>query len=232
MTEIGANGINLSGGQRWRITLARALYSRAGILVLDDIFSAVDVHVGRWILENGLTGELGQGRTRILVSHHAALCLSQASFAVTLGNGTVEHAGGVDDLKKSGRLKAIFELEAEVGVNESREIKLDGAADQEFVRVMRRTSTNGNASSNSVAKPRTFIEEEYRETGGIKKRVYLEYFRASGGLVYWGICLFVFIGVIVTVGIHALINVHEYHCIAIRIRCWLVDVCSSSLMQC
>ena len=37
-TDIGANGINLSGGQKWRITFARALYSRAGILVLDDIF--------------------------------------------------------------------------------------------------------------------------------------------------------------------------------------------------
>ncbi len=37
-TDIGANGINLSGGQRWRISFARALYSRAGILILDDIF--------------------------------------------------------------------------------------------------------------------------------------------------------------------------------------------------
>ena len=41
LTDIGANGINLSGGQRWRISFARALYSRAGILILDDIFSAV-----------------------------------------------------------------------------------------------------------------------------------------------------------------------------------------------
>lgn len=38
LTDIGANGINLSGGQRWRLSFARALYSRAGILVLDDIF--------------------------------------------------------------------------------------------------------------------------------------------------------------------------------------------------
>ena len=38
LTDIGANGINLSGGQRWRVSFARALYSRAGILVLDDIF--------------------------------------------------------------------------------------------------------------------------------------------------------------------------------------------------
>lgn len=38
LTDIGANGINLSGGQRWRISFARALYSRAGILILGDIF--------------------------------------------------------------------------------------------------------------------------------------------------------------------------------------------------
>ena len=41
-TDIGANGINLSGGQKWRITFARALYSRAGILILDDIFRCVN----------------------------------------------------------------------------------------------------------------------------------------------------------------------------------------------
>ena len=38
MTELGLDGINLSGGQKWRIAFARALYSRAGILVLDDLF--------------------------------------------------------------------------------------------------------------------------------------------------------------------------------------------------
>lgn len=47
---LGANGINLSGGQRWRISFARAVYSRAGILILDDIFSAVDVRV--YLLEH------------------------------------------------------------------------------------------------------------------------------------------------------------------------------------
>lgn len=45
-TDIGANGINMSGGQKWRLAFARALYSRAGILILDDIFSAVDSNTG------------------------------------------------------------------------------------------------------------------------------------------------------------------------------------------
>ncbi|EDN10434.1 hypothetical protein HCAG_06237 [Histoplasma mississippiense (nom. inval.)] len=47
LTDIGANGINLSGGQKWRISFARALYSRAGILIMDDLFSALDAHTGR-----------------------------------------------------------------------------------------------------------------------------------------------------------------------------------------
>ena len=45
-TEIGEKGVNLSGGQKTRISLARALYSNQDIYLLDDILSAVDVHVG------------------------------------------------------------------------------------------------------------------------------------------------------------------------------------------
>jgi hypothetical protein len=36
----------------------------------------------------------------------------------------------------------------------------------------------------------------------------------------------------VLVGIHALTNGHEYHCVAIRMRCWLMDACLYSLLQC
>ncbi|KAL1645245.1 hypothetical protein SLS58_003952 [Diplodia intermedia] len=110
-TEIGAQGINLSGGQRWRITLARALYSRAGIMVLDDIFSAVDAHVGRHIFENALTGELSAGRTRIIVTHHVSLCLPKTKFEVFLSEGRVDRAGTVDSLRRTGELQDILEEE-------------------------------------------------------------------------------------------------------------------------
>ena len=47
---IGENGLNLSGGQKTRINIARALYSDRDIVLLDDPLSAVDVHVGKYLV--------------------------------------------------------------------------------------------------------------------------------------------------------------------------------------
>lgn len=49
-TEIGEKGVNLSGGQKVRINLARALYANKDIYLLDDILSAVDVNVGQFLM--------------------------------------------------------------------------------------------------------------------------------------------------------------------------------------
>ena len=98
LTEIGSHGLNLSGGQRSRLSLARALYSRAEMLVLDDIFSAVDTNVGRHILNHALTGRLVQGRTRVLSTHHIQLCLPKAKYTVVLSNGTVGYAGPPEEV--------------------------------------------------------------------------------------------------------------------------------------
>lgn len=88
LTGIGTDGVNLSGGQRWRVSLARALYSPAQTLLLDDFFSAVDVHTRTHLHRHALMGEIARGRTRILVTHHVDLCLSSAEYLVSLGNGT------------------------------------------------------------------------------------------------------------------------------------------------
>ena len=93
MTEVREHGIGLSGGQRSRLSLARALYSRSEILVIDDIFSALDTHVGRHILDNALTGTLAESRTYILATHNLHLCLPKLDFLVMLSEGTVESAG-------------------------------------------------------------------------------------------------------------------------------------------
>ncbi len=73
-TEIGERGVNLSGGQKHRISLARAVFADADIYLLDSPLSAVDSKVGKFIFKHCLRGLIA-GKTRILVTHnteHAA----------------------------------------------------------------------------------------------------------------------------------------------------------------
>lgn len=88
LTKAGVNGAMLSGGQKWRVALARALYSRAATLVLEDVLSAVDAPVAKWICMHALQGELAEGRTRIIVTHHPDLLLDAASYVVQVQDGT------------------------------------------------------------------------------------------------------------------------------------------------
>ncbi|KAE9366466.1 putative ABC bile acid transporter [Stipitochalara longipes BDJ] len=188
-TEIGANGINLSGGQRWRVTFARALYSRAGILILDDIFSAVDAHVGRHIFEKGLTGELGQGRTRILVTHHVALCKSKTKYIVELGDGTVENCGLVEELEEDGTLQQIISHEeSERQIEEDEDptaVNSEESSDIDHTEALKKVDSKKPA-------PKKFVEEESRERGRVKTRVYLDYLKSSGGIPFWGFALVFF----------------------------------------
>ncbi|KAL4803103.1 P-loop containing nucleoside triphosphate hydrolase protein [Aspergillus unguis] len=157
-TDIGANGINLSGGQKWRLALARALYSRASILVLDDIFSAVDAHVGRHLFENALTGRLAEGRTRVLATHHVKMCLGGASYLVKLDNSSAEPLS-VDSTVSS---------DTDTRPNSPDPVIVSNRRD-------------------SVSSTKKFYEEEKRETGVIKAKVYKAYVKASGGYISWTI---------------------------------------------
>ncbi|KAJ3493432.1 hypothetical protein NLG97_g4735 [Lecanicillium saksenae] len=87
-TVAGLNGAFLSGGQKWRVALARAFYSSSKIIILDDVLSAVDAHVAKQICEQALTGDLAKDRTVILVTHTPGVCLSAAKYHVKVMNGT------------------------------------------------------------------------------------------------------------------------------------------------
>jgi len=67
-TEIGEKGVNLSGGQKARLGLARAVYQDRDIYLLDDPISALDVKVRKNIINNVINGVL-KGKTTILVTH-------------------------------------------------------------------------------------------------------------------------------------------------------------------
>ncbi|KAJ2668238.1 hypothetical protein IWW42_005359 [Coemansia sp. RSA 1085] len=89
MTEIGEKGINLSGGQKARVSLARAVYSRADVYILDDPLAAVDTHVGKHIFTQVL-GPHGMLRTRarILVTN-AVQYLNNVNHIIMLHDGAV-----------------------------------------------------------------------------------------------------------------------------------------------
>ncbi|KAJ1916544.1 hypothetical protein H4219_003711 [Mycoemilia scoparia] len=93
MTEIGEKGINLSGGQRARVALARAVYARADVYLFDDPLSAVDAHVGRHIFNNVLgPNGLLKSRARILVTH-AIHFLDQCDTVTMMRDGKVLESG-------------------------------------------------------------------------------------------------------------------------------------------
>ncbi|KAF5317511.1 hypothetical protein D9619_013131 [Psilocybe cf. subviscida] len=95
-TEVGEKGITLSGGQKARVTLARAIYSQAKILLLDDILASLDVHTASWIVEACLKGDLVRGRTVILVTHNVALVSPIVQFVVSIGAGGAINAQETD----------------------------------------------------------------------------------------------------------------------------------------
>jgi ABC-type multidrug transport system fused ATPase/permease subunit len=181
-TEVGAQGISLSGGQKWRLTLARAFYSRAGILILDDVFSALDAHVGKHIYDNAVNGELAEGRTRILATHHTSLCLPRAKYAVHLSaRGEIEHAGTIEQLREEEVLDDI--------------LKADDTTESTFIEedeVLRALTTDTvtailpkDVPVAVKTAPKKLVEDERRETGRVKTTVYAGYLQAAGGWSFW-----------------------------------------------
>lgn len=100
--QIGERGVTLSGGQKKRIALARAVYSNACHLLLDDYLSAVDTHTSTWIFEHCIKRPLLKARTCILITHNLIHAAADAQLLVALENGKVTAAGPPYDLARSG----------------------------------------------------------------------------------------------------------------------------------
>ncbi|XP_022172982.1 multidrug resistance-associated protein 4-like isoform X2 [Myzus persicae] len=96
-TVVGERGITLSGGQRARINLARAVYKQADIYLLDDPLSAVDVRVGKHLFEKCILDYL-KTKTCILITHQVQY-LSDVDQIVLMENGNIVSEGSYQDLK-------------------------------------------------------------------------------------------------------------------------------------
>ncbi|KAG0652941.1 ATP-dependent bile acid permease [Hyphodiscus hymeniophilus] len=194
-TEVGAQGISLSGGQKWRLTLARAFYSRAGILILDDVFSALDAHVGKEIYDKAMTGPLSEGRTRILVTHHVQLVLPRAKYAVRLGaRGTLEHAGLTEELRQTGSYEDIMDADdSTINVTDTETGASSAITLQEPLPSSVVPIVVDETPAPAKPTPKKLVEDEHREVGGVKKSVYLTYLRATGGFPFWSFVFVIYI---------------------------------------
>ncbi|KAG2056246.1 multidrug resistance-associated ABC transporter [Suillus hirtellus] len=98
LTEVGEKGITLSGGQRARVALARAIYARADLVLLDDVLAAVDSHVARHVFDHviGPQGLLAT-KARVLVTNSIAY-LKYFDQLVYLRRGIIVDSGSYDEL--------------------------------------------------------------------------------------------------------------------------------------
>ncbi|KAI8820425.1 P-loop containing nucleoside triphosphate hydrolase protein [Fimicolochytrium jonesii] len=171
-TEIGEKGVNLSGGQKARVALARAVYNDDEIYLLDDPISALDAHVGAEVFKNCVHDALA-GKTRILVTHHLHH-LQDVDKIVVLQNGVVAEQGTFSDLLARGGvftdMMKSYKLDNEEEKKQHEEAKAKEHVDDE---VEKKKDGDGG-----------LIIAEDRVQGAVKWSTYLAYMRGAGGIPY------------------------------------------------
>ena len=114
-TVVGERGLTVSGGQRQRLALARALVGDPPVLVLDDVFASVDTAKEEEIIEN--LRAAAAGRTVLMMTHRLRAARA-ADRIVVLGGGRVAESGQHDELLAAGGLYAelwrIQQIEEEI----------------------------------------------------------------------------------------------------------------------
>ncbi|CAN6548791.1 unnamed protein product [Malus baccata var. baccata] len=96
LTVVGERGMNLSGGEKQRIQLARAVYSDSDVYILDDPFSAVDAHTGTHLFKKCLLQHLSQ-KTVIYATHQLEF-LETADLVLVIKDGQISQSGKYEDL--------------------------------------------------------------------------------------------------------------------------------------
>ena len=182
-TEVGENGTALSGGQKARVALARALYSKASLLLLDDVFSALDAKTAASVWKFCFCGDLLRGRTTILVAQMPWVP-AQADLSIVMENGLVKSVEqNIGVVRKPVTLEhGPVEVEAEEAVHHTGETNGNGHG-----------ASNGNGTSNGAgadakaapAKPKQDdIADEMKASGTSNRLMFFKYMLYFGGPGY------------------------------------------------
>lgn len=195
-TQIGEKGINLSGGQKARVALARAVYKNADIYLLDDPLSAVDAHVAHFLFYECICRTLA-GKTRLLVTHHVHL-LPHCDKVIVLVDGQVKASGSYTDILASGIDLSTLASNGQAPLNAPTEsapaavavavdeIKPEVAAetakpkdDRQFDEIRRIASVSA-ALRKQDSRSTVLMSKEERQEGDVSWSCYVYYIRSGG----------------------------------------------------
>ncbi|XP_022919142.2 probable multidrug resistance-associated protein lethal(2)03659 [Onthophagus taurus] len=173
MTLVGERGVTLSGGQKARINLARAIYKESDVYLLDDPLAAVDTYVAKTLFEDCIMGFLGH-KCVILVTNQLQF-LRSVDKIYLLENGEIAGSGNYQELQESGLDFA--ELLDDETVEE------DTKSEQE----------NLHYEPSTLSGQEQVVARESRFSGTIGSKIYGSYFRAggSGCFIFFLMSLFI-----------------------------------------
>ncbi|XP_018573016.1 multidrug resistance-associated protein 7 [Anoplophora glabripennis] len=168
MTVVGESGSTLSGGQKARVALARAVYQDKSVYLLDDILSAVDAKVAKHIFQHCLMGLL-LNKTRILCTHHVQYLIYADAIAL-VEDGSIKKIGKPADV--------LYQIDDTLPV------------DLELGESIHSTSTSASNSllesikqDNSLGAKEDALFQETSEMGGVEFSVYSSYWKAIGHIL-------------------------------------------------
>ena len=178
MTEVGSTGNNISGGQRARIALARALYRDADIYLFDDPIPSVDTFVSMKIFHQAIINFL-KNKTRIFVTHDLRN-LKYSSRIIIMNNFKIEFNGNYDEYKN----------EHKKDINEINSIQ-----NKDYSLTKNITEINGEFFTNKDETFGGLLRDEDQVSGRITCKIYHRFFITHGGYLLFSIILILAIAV-------------------------------------
>ncbi|XP_040207675.1 ATP-binding cassette sub-family C member 10 [Rana temporaria] len=173
-TEVGENGVTLSGGQKARVSLARAVYQEKDIYLLDDPLAAVDADVASHLMEKCILGIL-RHKTRILCTHRTEL-LEKADLLVLMDDGKIIQTGPPEEIM------ALLEASPKLKVSKSETQEKENGGD----------GVDEEDAGKEVLLPGSTMGEEEKKEGAVSLQVYAAYWRAVGSCLAGSVLLALF----------------------------------------
>ncbi|XP_055381053.1 probable multidrug resistance-associated protein lethal(2)03659 [Condylostylus longicornis] len=185
-TIVGERGIILSGGQKARVNLARAVYKKANIYLLDDPLSAVDAHVGKHIFENCVQ-EFLKDKICILVTHQLQY-LKNVKNLVLINSGRIQAKGSYKALKELNEFSLLTQAQDEAAETESIHSSISSKSESEKKMNLIQELTKIKEEDGGEDR------KEKQEIGAIKFDVYKSYFKSLNNFCWFlsVVLLFVF----------------------------------------